>query len=220
MRHLHRLLPLCLAAILAGMAVSKGHRTDQASPITGTRVALAQVVAQPLDYLGGEVRFTLAVESQPQAWNPFLTRFGTEDYRAVVAWGDEQPLWERADFEAPASMLFARRGSACERLLEATPRYGRLEATAIVRQVHGGKPWIELVALATLQQAFTEGSLIHAARGVELMAAEHWRLAASSFERALASDLPERARAELERLRLHSLSLAPAPIEIPVENKR
>jgi hypothetical protein len=220
MRHLHRLLPLCLAVILAGMAVSKGHRSDQNSPISGARVSLAQVVAAPLDYLGGELRFSLAVESQPQAWNPFLTRFGSEDYRAVVAWGDEQPLWERSAFEAPATMLFARRGSACEAALEATPRYGRLEATGIVRQVHGGKPWIELVALSPLKERFTEGSLIHAARGVELMAAEHYRLAAASFERALASDLPERARTELDRLRLYSLSLAPAPIEIPVKNKR
>ncbi len=46
MRHVHRLLPLCLAAILAGMAVSKGHRSDENSPISGARVALAQVVAQ------------------------------------------------------------------------------------------------------------------------------------------------------------------------------
>lgn len=220
MRHLHRLLPLCLAAILAGMAVSKGHRDDQDSPISGARVALSQVVAQPLDYLGGELRFTFAVESHPPAWNPFLTRFGSEDYCAVVAWGDEQPLWERAAFEAPASMLFARRGGDCETILSTTPRYGRLEALGIVRQVHGGKPWIELVELAPLKERFTEGSLIHAARGVELMAAEHYRLAAASFERSLASELPERAHIDLERLRQHSLSLAPAKLEIPVKNKR
>ena len=62
--------------------------------------------------------------------------------------------------------------------------------------------------------------MIHAARGVELMASEHYDLAAQSFERAMASDLPERARLELERLRSESLEHAPAPIELPVKKKR
>lgn len=214
MRQLHRLLPLVLAVVLAGMAVSKGHRSEAGGPISGARVALSEVAQRPLEYLGGELRFTLAVESQPQTWNPLLTRFGSEDYRAVVAWGDEQPLWERAPYEAPAAMLFARRGSACESVLAGATRYARLDATGIVRQVQGGKPWIELTELRPLPEQFTAGSLIHAARGVELMAAEHWNLAASSFERALASRLPEQARVELERLRTQCLACAPRVVPV------
>jgi hypothetical protein len=220
MRHLQHILPLCLAAILAGMAVSSGHRSDAHSPISGARVSLSAVVAQPLDYLGGEVFFSFALESQPETWNPFLTRFGSEDYRALIAWGDEQHLWERAAFDAPAGMLFVRRGNPIEAMLGAAARYSRFEATGIVRQVLGGRPWIEVVALKPLREQFSEGSLIHAARAMSLIEAEHWGLAASSLERALLSPLPERARVELESLRSHCLGQAHRPIGPPVKNRK
>lgn len=219
MKHVYRLLPLAIAAILAGMAISRGHRTHAGAPINGARVTLGELAAKPLDYLGGEAHFTFAVESQPPSWNPYLTRFGPGDYRAVVAWGDEQRLWIADDYARPPAMLFARRGSEAEARLASAERYARLEATGIVRQVHLGRPWIELTDVVVLPQQFTEGSLIHASRGVELLAAEHWTLAAQSFERALASDLPESARIELERLRATAVGRASALIPIGPRKK-
>jgi hypothetical protein len=83
-----------------------------------------------------------------------------------------------------------------------------------------GKPWIELTELSPLRQQFTNGSLIHAARGMELAASDHYDLAAQSFERALASDLPERVKIELERLLRESLERTSRPIELPEKKKR
>jgi hypothetical protein len=45
-----------------------------------------------------------------------------------------------------------------------------------------------------------EGCVLHATRAVELMAQQQWKLAIEDLDRALASNLPERARDELARL--------------------
>jgi hypothetical protein len=220
MKTLARALPLALAAVMAGMAVSDGHKNPISGTVSGAQVALSEVAAHATDYLGGELIFTIQLESQPAKWNPYITRFGTEDYRALIAWGDEQDLWEQDAYANPAAMLFARRGGPLEPMLEQAQRYARFEATGIVRQVLLGRPWIELTALVPLRQQFTNGSMIHAARGVELMESEHFDLAAQSFERAMASDLPGRARTELERLRSESLQHVSVPIELPTKKKR
>lgn len=220
MKAISRALPLALAAVLAGMAVSDGHRNKIDGPISGGQIALSEVAQHATDYLGSQLHFTIQVESQPAEWNPYVTRFGAGDYRAVIAWGDEQDLWRPEAYERPAAMLFARKGSALEPILDAAQRYSRFEATGVVRQVLLGRPWIELSALTPLRPQFTTGSMIHASRGVELMASDHYDLAAQSFERAMASDLPERARLELERLRTESLEHVPAQIELPVKKIR
>lgn len=219
MKKLYRLLPLAVALVLAGMALGDGGDEKPQVQPSGVRAELRAVALQPLGFLGQELRFTIQVESQPADWNPFLTRFGTEDYRAVIAWGDEQSLWEQADYDNPAAFLFARRGGAVEPILLRAQRYDRFEAGGIVRQVFAGRPWIELTDLRPLDEHFTEGSMVHASRGVELMADEHWELAAQSFERALASNLPARARDELARLQSECVGRTPAPIEPPAKKK-
>ena len=213
MPQLHRLLPLVLAIALTGMAL--GDRGSGDAPKAIPAAELSLIARSPRDFLGQELSLAIQVESQPVEWNPYLTRFGTEDYRAVIAWGDEQRLWDRTDYANPAAMLLVRRGSALEPILIQAQRYARFEATGIVRQVLVGRPWIEITSLRALSEQFSPGSMVHAARGVELMAAEHWELAAQSFERALASDLPARAQTELERLRSESLARVPKLIEIP-----
>ncbi|MEO6708056.1 MAG: hypothetical protein ABI054_07715 [Planctomycetota bacterium] len=217
---LSRSLPLVLAAILTSMAISDGHRTGLDGTIAGARVSLAEVAAHSTDYIGSELRFTVQVDSQPEQWNPYLTRFGTEDFAALIVWADEQNLWQQEDYDSPAAMVFVRRGTSLEPIAAAAQRYARFEVTGIVRQVLVARPWIELTAMTPLHPQFTTGSMIHASRGVELMTSEHFDLAAQSFERALASDLPDRARVELERMRSESLEHSPAPIEPPAKKNR
>lgn len=217
MKNIYRLLPLALALVLAGMALGDGGAEPTQAPAPIARQELVRVAQRPLEFLGQELRTSIQVESQPADWNPFLTRFGTEDYRAVVAWGDTQRLWDADDFASPAAVLFVRRGTAAERVLAAAQRYARFDASGIVRQVLAGRPWIEITALVPLAEQFSEGSVIHASRGVELMAAEHWDLAGQSFERALASNLPIPAREALERLRDECNSHAPREIVLPAK---
>ncbi len=141
---------------------------------------------------------------------PFAKQVAT----AAVMSGDRFALgvgasWAPEEYAHPAATLFVRRGSAADAALGSPGRYARFEAVGVVRQMFLGRPWIELTRLEPLSQQFTEGSMIHASRAVELMAAGHWGMAAESFERALASDLPARARTELDELRTLCLSRAP-----------
>jgi hypothetical protein len=164
-------------------------------------VALGELRDHPLDHLGRRVRFLIQVESHPASWNPYVTRFGSGDYAALSAWADEQRLWQSGDWHDPMPLLFFRRGGAAERALGEAPQFARFVAVATVRQVFLGRPWIEIESADRLEQELTEGTVLHASRGLSLMQAEEWGLAAEDFERALAADLPAWVRGELEALR-------------------
>jgi hypothetical protein len=162
--------------------------------------ALSDLARDPLADLGEEVRLVLQFGAPLASWNPYLTRFGAGDFAGYEAWGDERFLWERAAFDAPERTLFARRGSSAERVLADAKPYQRFLVRAVVREVFLGKPWIEILAAERLAEEVSEGSLLHAIRGLELLAEGQKDLARAQIERAAAGFLPAHARAELERL--------------------
>jgi hypothetical protein len=210
---------MCLArtarlALVAGLAAILGAATAGSSraslpqwpnlPPLATEtptVSLGEVWKHPLDHLGKTMQVTFQVQALPATWNPYLTRFGPGDWVAVSVWGDDQFLWERAEFDRPLGLLFARRGTGMAQELAEAASYQRFSAEVVERQVFMGKPWIEIRSLKRHEQHLTEGSLLHASRAVTLMGAEQWELAKEDLARALATDLPVHARAELERLR-------------------
>lgn len=204
------LLLLATASALAAAAAVASVRAPRPAPATGepAPATLAALGADPLAHLGREVTFRFAVESFPETWNPFLTRFGRDDYIAVSAWADEQQLWLREEWENPAATLFARRGSIAERVIEGAPRYARFEATGRVRQVFLGRPWIEVERVQRLASELGEGTLLHASRAMQRMQAGQWTLAAQELERALAVDVPAHAREALDALRRDCLARA------------
>ena len=164
-------------------------------------VTLAPICAEPPSFLGRELRFRFQFESELATWNPYLTRFGSDDYRAMRVWSDEQMLWRREDWDAPLAVLFVRRGGDAAKALDHAPKYARFEVVGRVRQVFLGLPWIEIERAERLVPEIGEGALLHASRALQLMAAEHWQLAGEDLDRALIGNLPEPARAELLRLR-------------------
>ncbi len=183
-------------------------------------VPLSEVFADPEPFLGRTIRFTCQLEEIPQTWNPYLTRFGRDAFGALRVWSDEQRLWLPEDYEAPQGLVFARRSSrAWERLAE-LPVYGRVAVVGVVRQVFLNRPWIEITSARPLSQAWTEGALIHASRGVALLRSGQLQFAANEFERARGSDLPPAVEAELHGLELRCNEVAsglpagwPAPAE-------
>lgn len=165
-------------------------------------VTLAELRARRGHWLGREVAFTLQVESEPETWRSWLTRFTPARYRALRAWGDEAFLWERAAFDDPAPHLFAARGSAAERALAGARRYDRFRVRAAVREVFLDEPWVELLEVERLPERIEEGTLVHALRALELLEQKSYVLAANELERAAApSRLPARVVTELARLR-------------------
>jgi hypothetical protein len=195
---------LCLSALSLPRELFGAAQTEQESALAAPEsVALETVLEEPAAWLGRGVRFTFQFHSAPASWNPYLTRFGTRDFVSAVAWSDEQLLWEVDEHEHPRALVFARRGSASGETLQKAPVYGRYEAVGRVVQVFMGHPWIEVSALERLPEEIGEGAILHATRALRSMDQGEWKLALEDLVRAEASNLPPRARAELERLRAH-----------------
>lgn len=173
-------------------------------PIEAPSIALVtwkELSEHPGRWVGRRVRLHIQFQSHVASWNPYLTRFGTGQFRAIQAWADEQFPWELAEFEAPAVRLFLRKESACEWAFAEAPAYARYEVLAVVREAFLDEPWLEVQQVVPLEAQISEGTLIHASRAENLMQAKSWKLAWLELERALAGRVPALARAELERLR-------------------
>lgn len=162
---------------------------------------LSGLYGDPQEYLGQTLRIQVQVEGELTQWNPFLTRFGERDYRALRCWSDSQFLWQPEDWDAPLALLFARRGSEAEAALAKLPKFTHCEALVCVRQVFMGRPWLEVRSLVALGDSIQEGSILHASRALRWAEERRWSAAVDDFERALVGPMPEAARRELRRLR-------------------
>lgn len=196
-------LALLMAPNAVGSLVVRGARSVPEPPQERTDaldVEPEELLARPGRHVGQVRRLHGSFSAWSAGWNPFLTRFGPAEFRALEAWTDDQFLWQSEADGEPALRLFVRRGSAAEWALESAKPHARYEFTLAVREVFAGRPWCEVLAVHPTPEALGEGALVHARRAVEAMAEEQYRRAQAELERALAAPLPPRAKAELERL--------------------
>lgn len=206
-------LSIALVALLGAQAPAAP--VDPAAPVsppsgqapapleqrTVERLSLTALFADPLPRLGSTVRAVVQVESVPERWNPYVTRFGPGEWIALRVWGDEQYLWVERDWHRPVGLVFARKGSAAAELFASAARFDRIEVTLEVREVLLGRPWTEATLASALPERVGEGTVLHASRALRLLAAGEPRLALEELRRAQAPGLPRHARAELRRLR-------------------
>lgn len=190
--------PLALALCASLRTVSPSPRVEE---VELEYVSLETLARDPRPYLGRSVLVRFQVQSHPETWNPYLTRFGSEDWARCEVWADEQFLWEREAWDAPAAAVFTRRDSVAHSALRDAPRLARFQARAQVSQVFLGRPWIEVSEVQRVPGAIGEGSVLHATRALEHLEKEQHRLALDHFDRALVGEMPDVARAELRRLR-------------------
>ncbi|MDP6538443.1 MAG: hypothetical protein QF903_14750 [Planctomycetota bacterium] len=163
-------------------------------------ISYAQLGAHPGRYLGRCVRVRVQVSSWAERWDPFLTRFGSGEFRALDAWSDEQRLWDEAEFAAPAARLFVRRGSAAEWALAEARRFDRFELELEVHAVLADRPWAQVSCVRPLAGGWSEGALIHAARAADLVARGASARAREELDRALRGPLHPSARRALGEL--------------------
>lgn len=173
---------------------------EPAPPAEPAPVTLSELRADPPAHLGREVLCVLQLGEATPDCNPYLTRFGRGEYQRFRAWSDERFLWERAAFDDPAPYVFARRGTPAAAALAAARPYERFEVRAVAREIFLGEPWIEVLSAQRLPEQVSEGAILHAARGLDLLLEGNDDLARGQLERARAGFLPEHARAELDRL--------------------
>ena len=156
---------------------------------------------RPEARLGETQRVAAQFCREVETWSPFLSRFDPATFRGFEVWADEQLLWVEEEFDAPQARLFVRRGSAAALALAGARPHDRYQLELVVREIHAGRPWIEVTAARWTREQTPQGTVLHAIRALELMERDGWTLAVGQFERALAPDLPPHVRAELERLK-------------------
>ena len=193
------LLVLGLAHSQGGAPLQRQAREASAPLFLPTEVE--EIWRHPSRYVGKQVTLVLQVHSEPESWNPYLTRFTPGAYACVRGWSDTQRPWIEDEFRAPRARVFARRGSASAWALEGAERYKRYELNCEVVAVFGDTPWLEVVGVKPLVRQLGDGAVLHAQRAVQLMGKALWEGATVELDRALQGALPEPAREELTRLR-------------------
>jgi hypothetical protein len=163
-------------------------------------VTASELWGDPAAHVGELLKLEVQFETELEGWNPLMTRFGPGEYRGFQAWSDQQFLWRKGDFGHPRVRVFARRGGAAEWALKDTARLSRFELLCRVQSNFAGLPWVEVVAVKPQVRSLSEGSVIHAARGLEFVGKGLWKAALGEFERANSDGLPKRAQNELVRL--------------------
>lgn len=198
-----KLHQIVTGALILGLMVAIGRSPLQGRDAEDSQAALTplgRVRAEPTALLGSSFSAIAQIDAWSETWNPYVTRFGAQDYRAISVWADEQLLWDPQSYAQPFGLLFVRRGSAAEAVLAQGKRFERFELRCEAAQLFLGRLWIEVVDARRLDEHVGEGSLLHAARAVALIAEQQWKLAEQDLDRALSAPLPKRAKAELERL--------------------
>lgn len=206
-----------LAALFAlSLLLAAGGPTP--GPPEAVPVTLEELRAHPARWLGREVEFVLQLRGEQEAWDPARTRFSPHTWRGFSAWSDAQLPWDREAWDDPARRLFVRRGAPISVTFDRVRPHDRLRVRAVVREVLLGEPWIEVVEARRLELSIAEGAILHATRALRFQAEGKHDLALEQLERALASPLPEHARAELESWR--EKWTAPPPGRRPERGRR
>ncbi|MBK7644556.1 MAG: hypothetical protein IPJ19_16175 [Planctomycetes bacterium] len=194
---LTRLRPLLLALVLLVPGSLVKSQELEEPPL----VAWQELVDHPARYLGKTIRMHAQFQSHVDRWAAYLTRFGSKEYGAFQFWSDEQFPWVQSDYDQPRVRLFTRHGKPAEATLIGAQMYGRYELKLHVCELFLDLPWAEIESARATVEEISEGSNIHAARGMELAGKGSYALAQTEFEQALEGLLPDHAREALEKLR-------------------
>jgi hypothetical protein len=197
-----------LPGFLLCFALSAGTPASASSDVP--LVTWEQLCARPSQWAGKTVHLRIQYQDPVASWNPYLTRFAPSRYVAVQAWADEQIPWVKTEYDTPAVRLFALRDGSCAWAFQSARKGDRFEVTIAVREVFLALPWAEITEVVPLEERIGEGTVIHAGRAVELMKKEAWKLAELEIDQAITIRLPERARAELLRMKAQCQDAAEA----------
>ena len=199
---LHLLSAPLVAVFLHAAPVPAVHLVEASAPVRPAlpTFSIGALLDKPEMRLGETHRVVAQLHGEITEWNPFLTRFHADDYSLVTFWADEQWLWIKEEFEAPAAEFFVRRRTELAEVLASAKRHDRFELDIAVREVHGGRTWMEIVGVHRTEQQTPEGTVLHAIRALDMVDREGWALAVNELERAMSPNLPGHVRRELQTL--------------------
>ena len=188
--------PFLWAGLLAGSLQAQG-----VADIWEPREAnLSQVRDNGSSFKNVHIRFKAYFVGLGTLHNPFFTRFTRSEYANFGAWGEEQKLWMRKEYDNPVSTFFVQK-SRTSRVLQQIydlKRYQLVEAVGIVRNIFQGEPWIEVLSINPLGQEVTVSTLAHMNRAVALIKNHNWAKAGAELSLAKTADIPEKTLAWLQ----------------------
>jgi hypothetical protein len=188
-----------LPALVLAFALSAG--APDGAPPEVPLVTWEELCARPSRWAGKTVHVRIQYQDPVANWNPYLTRFSSSRFVAIQAWADEQIPWVKTEYDTPVVRLFALRDGPCAWAFQSARKGDRFEVTIVVREVFLALPWAEVTEVVPLLERIGEGTVIHAGRAIELMNRQAWKLAELEIDQAITIHLPERARAELQRMK-------------------
>lgn len=199
---LHLLSAPLIAVLLHAAPAETAQVVEASAPVRRAlpTFSIGALLNKPEIRLGETHRVVAQLHGEIKEWNPFLTRFHADDYSLITFWADEQWLWIKDEFEAPAAQFFVRRRTELAETLASAKRHDRFELDIAVREVHGGRVWMEIVGVQRTEQQTPEGTILHAIRALDMVEREGWALAVSELERAMRPNLPGHVRRELQTL--------------------
>lgn len=171
---------------------------EASAPRLIEEVSFDELRQTPSRFAGRSVRCAVQVAELDIPFDSFLSRFDSAQDLCFSAWGDEQRIWHREEFENTATRLFVPRGSVLEARVLAAGSHERLLLTLRVREIWLNQPWIEVESAVLLSPSVGEGTILHASRAMDLWKTGQRELAIGELERALASPLPTKVHAALE----------------------
>lgn len=182
-------LGLSLTLVTAGLA--QDTRDDDPSINKIVNTTLSQIRTAADAYRHVWVRFKVQFVSVGTVKNPFFTRFVPSKYANFYAWADEQPIWQKEEYEDPFPLLFLPKDSPQLEKLYQLKLYTRMQVVGIVRNVFSGEPWIEVKGFKLGARKVTTSVLTHLYRGEQYMKKHEWSKAISELSMAYADDMPD-----------------------------
>src|SRR5690606_28736697 len=107
---------------------------------------LKQVREHPDAFRNVKVQFDIQFATLGRISNPFFTQFVPSDYANFHAWGTEQPIWRKAEFDDVFGLLFLSKASDQLQEIYAATTFQRRRVIGLVRNTFQNQPWIEVLS--------------------------------------------------------------------------
>jgi tetratricopeptide (TPR) repeat protein len=157
---------------------------------------LSSVRTKPEAYRALPVQIEIQFHEPRKMGNPFFTRFTEDNYYCFAAWGVEQALWDREEYQKDFPFLFVDRKSVVCRTFVDAKIYDRLRVKAVVRDVFRGIPYVEVTEADVLDDSITEATILHGAKAKKLAKEGDTAGALAEFERAMRGSLADITKAQ------------------------
>jgi hypothetical protein len=185
---------LCLA-IAAPCAAQDKDPADH----TTVDTTLAEVRKTPDAFRGVKLTFPVQFAWIGKVSNPFFTQFVPSDFANMQAWGTEQPIWRRTEYDDVFLLLFLSKQNTQLSELFKIQRYERLQITGVVRNTFQGEPWIEVLTFTRQGAGVDTATLAHMYRGEQHMADRAWNRAISELTMSLRGSSPTEVQAHAHK---------------------